>query len=403
MKTEKKNIVIIGAGYGGITAGLRAARLLRKLSDYQIHLIDKNPYHTLKTQLHEAAVRRTRVTIPIDRIIQHRNILFHIEEVDKVDPVNCTVHMGKTVLSFSYLVLAIGGQANFYGITGLKEFAFPLQSFQDAQRIYDHITQLCNMASAEKNEEQRKDLLRFVIGGGGLSGVEFASELADYIVKNTHDCHIPLDEIEIVIVESEKRLVPYMKESFAETIKRKLSEKNVKVITGTKIINQTPENVFFSTGEVLKTRTLIWTGGISISGLMKESGLKRGQSGRVIVDKFLRIDGFPLIYAIGDNALAINPETGNPVPAAAQFALQQGRLAANNIYAEITGKEKTNYRPKVIGEVVSLGRHLAVGWLALPLLKKFTFAGFVGSLLKAAVKEKHIMLLRKESRNWVKY
>jgi NADH:ubiquinone reductase (H+-translocating) len=403
METGKKNIVIIGAGYGGITAGLRAARLLRRYPDYQIHLIDKNPYHTLKTQLHEAAVRRTEVTIPVDRIIRNRNILFHLEEVDKVDPVNFTVHMGKTDLPFSYLVLALGGQANFYGIPGLKEFAFPLQTFQDAQRIYDHITELCSKASAETNEQKRRALLRFVIGGGGLSGVEFASELADYIVKNTHDCHIPLSELEIVIVESEKRIVPYMKESFAETIKKKLTEKKVKVLTGTKIINQTPEAVSLSSGEVLKTKTLIWTGGISISGLMNESGLKTGHSGRVLVDKFLRIEGFSFIYAIGDNALAVNPATGNPVPAAAQFALQQGRLAADNIYAEITGKEKKIYRPKVMGEIVGLGRHLAVGWLALPFLKKFTFAGFVGSLIKTAIQEKHIMLLRKESRNWVKY
>lgn len=403
MASEKKNIVIIGAGYGGITSSLRAARLLCKHSDYQIHLIDKNPYHTLKTQLHEAAVRRTEVTIPVERIIRNRNIRFHLGEADKVNAENKNIHMGDTTLPFSYLVLAIGGQANFYGISGLKDFAFTLQTFQDARKIYEHITELCNMASAETDERKRRALLRFVVGGGGLSGVELASELADYIIKNTHECHIPLNELEVVIVESQKRIVPYMRETFAETIKKKLSEKHVKVMTGTRVVNQTAETVTLSSGEVLRTKTLIWTGGISISGLMEKSGLKTGYSGRVLVDEYLRIMGFPFIYAIGDNALAVNPDTGNPVPAAAQFALQQGRLAADNIYADITGKEKKPYRPRVIGEVVGLGRHLAVGWLALPFLEKFTFAGFVGSLLKVAIQEKHIMLLRKESRNWVKY
>ena len=109
------------------------------------------------------------------------------------------------------------------------------------------------------------------------------------------------------------------------------------------------------------------------------------------------------IFAIGDSANAINPVTGKPVPAAAQFALQQGRLAAENIFAEITGRPKKKYYPKVLGEVVSLGKHLAIGWLALPFFKKVTFVGFLGRLLKTAIREKHIILLRKESRNWITY
>lgn len=98
--------------------------------------------------------------------------------------------------------------------------------------------------------------------------------------------------------------------------------------------------------------------------------MKTGQLGRIIVDEFLQVEGNLFVYAIGDNALALNPYTKEPVPAAAQFALQQGRLVANNIYATIFGGVRRPYRPKVLGEVVSLGRHLAIGWLALPLSKK---------------------------------
>lgn len=154
---------------------------------------------------------------------------------------------------------------------------------------------------------------------------------------------------------------------------------------------------------MLRTKSLIWTGGIRISDLVRESGMKVGQLGRIIVDEFLRAEGYPFIYAIGDSALAMNPYTGKPVPAAAQFALQQGRLVADNIYAEIAGGTRKPYRPKVWGEIVSLGRHLAVGWLALPVLRKITFVGFLGSLLKTAIQEKHIFLLRGESRNWITY
>lgn len=397
------NIVVVGAGYGGITAILRLARLFRKHNEYQIHLIDRNPYHTLKTQLHEAAVRKAEVSIPIDRIIKKRNIIFYLEEVTRIDPHKRTVCMGNRCIPFHYLVIALGSQVNFHGIPGLQENSFPLQMLKDAQLIYDYITQLCSRAASEPIEERRRDMLRFVIGGGGLSGVEFAAELADHAAQCTCNSHVNSHEVEIVIVESGSRIVPHMKESFTARIQKKLFEKGVKIITGTKIVNRTTDTVTLSSGEVLKTKTLIWTGGIRINELAKESGLKIGQLGRIVVDEFLRVEGYSFIYAIGDNALAINPITGKPIPASAQFALQQGRLVANNIYADIFEGVRKPYHPKVLGEVVSLGRHLAVGWLALPFLKKITFVGFLGSLLKTAIQEKHIFLLRRESRNWITY
>jgi len=141
-------------------------------------------------------------------------------------------------------------------------------------------------------------------------------------------------------------------------------------------------------------------GCIHITDLFRESGLKIGKLGRVVVDEFLRAESYPFIYAIGDNALAMNPRTGCPVPTAAQFALQQGRLVAENVHAAVVGGEMKPYFPKVWGEAVSLGRHLAAGWLALPFVKKITFVGFLGSLVKAAIEGKHLLLLRKESRNW---
>ncbi|MFO0795802.1 MAG: NAD(P)/FAD-dependent oxidoreductase, partial [Candidatus Brocadiaceae bacterium] len=389
----KKNLVVMGAGYGGITAALRLARLFRQRLEYQIHLIDRNPYHTLKTQLHEAAIRETEVSIPIDRIIRRRNIVFHHGEVTKIDPKEHIVHIEGGSLPFHYLVIALGSQVNFYNIPGLQEHSFPLQTLRDAQLIYDYITQLCARAAIEPIEERRRDMLRFVIGGGGLSGVEFAAELVDYTNQCTHNHHINSREVEVIIVEAGNRIVPQMEESFATRIHRKLLEKGVKIVTGTKIVNRTTDTAVLSSGEVLKTKALIWTGGIRISELARESGLKIGQSGRIIVDEFLRAEGHPFIYAIGDNALAINPITGKSVPAAAQFALQQGRLVAHNLYADIFEGMRKPYHPKVLGEVVSLGRHLAVGWLALPFLKKITFVGFLGSLLKTAVQEKHIFLL----------
>ncbi|MBK7380025.1 MAG: NAD(P)/FAD-dependent oxidoreductase [Ignavibacteriales bacterium] len=398
-----KNIVIIGAGYGGLTAALRLERLLKKHPFFKVHLIDRNPYHTIKTQLHEAAVRKAEVSIPLYKILKNRNIRFHLGEVKNIDVENKTVQINNGLLGYQFLIIAIGSKVNYYNIPGMAEHSFALQTLNDADKIYEHISNVCAISASEKDENIRKENLRFIIGGGGLSGVEFAGELADHTFKCLTNFNIDTSNVEIIMIEAASRLVPFMDEEFSEKIKRRLNDKGIKVLLNSKITKRTEDEVFLENGEVIKTKNFIWTGGIRVSDLLKHGGLKTGSAGRVIVNEHLQAEGNKYIYAIGDSANAINPVTGKPVPAAAQFALQQGRLAAENIYAEIFGKLKKSYYPKVLGEVVSLGKHLAIGWLALPILKKVTFVGFLGRLLKTAIREKHIILLRKESRNWITY
>jgi len=211
------------------------------------------------------------------------------------------------------------------------------------------------------------------------------------------------DELEIIIIEAADRLVPFMEPGYSQKIKEKLINKGVRVLTKTKIARRTKDEIVLADGKEIKTKNFIWTGGIRVSELLKNGGLETDQTGKVIVDEHLHAKSDNNIYVIGDSANAINPYTGKTVPAAAQFALQQGRVVAINIFSETTGRQKKKYYPKVTGEVVSLGKHLAIGWMALPLIKKVTFVGFLGRLLKAAIKEKHIFLLRKESRNWITY
>lgn len=398
-----KNIVVIGAGYGGLTAALRLERLLKRHPFFKVHLIDKNPFHTIKTQLHEAAVRKAEVSIPLYKILKNRNIQFHLGEVQNIDVENKTVQIKDKLLPYLFLIIAIGSKVNYYNIRGMAKHSFPLQTLYDADKIYEHISNVCARSASEKDESKIKENLRFVIGGGGLSGVEFAGELADHTLNCVANYNVDKSNVEIIIIEAANRLVPFMDENFSERIKNRLIEKGVKVLLGSKIIKRTADEVFLSDRKVIKSKNFIWTGGIRISDLIKRGGLKTSSVGRLIVDEYLQSEGNKYIYAIGDSANAVNPVTNKPVPAAAQFALQQGRLAAENICAEIFGKLKKSYYPKVIGEVVSLGKHLAIGWMALPILKKVTFVGFLGRLLKTATREKHFILLRKESRNWITY
>ena len=207
---ELKNIVIIGAGYGGLTAALRIERLLKKNVFFKVHLIDKNPFHTIKTQLHEAAVRKAEVSIPLYKILKNKNIQFHLGEVKNIDVQNKIIQLDDKQISFQFLVIAIGSKVNYYKIPGMEENSFPLQTLHDADNIYEHISKICARAASENDEMLRKDNLRFVIGGGGLSGVEFAGELADHTSKCVANFNIDNKDVEIIIIEAADRLVPFM-------------------------------------------------------------------------------------------------------------------------------------------------------------------------------------------------
>jgi NADH:ubiquinone reductase (H+-translocating) len=402
-QNEKKNIVVIGAGYGGITAALRLARLFRSSRAFSVHLVDKNPFHTLKTQLHEAAVHKRSVTIDIGRIIRNQNITFRLGSTTAVNLREKTILIGDQPFPFEFLVIALGSQTNFHNIAGLEQFALTLQSASDAEAIYQHISVMCAKASSESDPDLRRQMLRVVVGGGGLSGIELAAELVDHIAQSVKDYHLSASDPEIIVVEAAGDILPASGKELREQVTKRLIEKGVRLLPGTRVVEVSSAGVTLSSGEMLRSGTLIWTGGIRIADVAKESGFSIGQSGRILVNEYLQSVTQPSVYAIGDNALAINPETGNPVPAAAQFALQQGRLVADNIHSVVFGKPQRKYVPKVWGEVVSLGRHLAAAWLALPILRKLTFVGFIASLLKAAIAEKHIILLKKESRNWISY
>ena len=400
MSAVSKPVVVLGAGYGGITATLRLAKLFRNHPDYQVHLADRHPYHLLETRLHEAAARRAEVTVPILGLLKKRKVLFHLAEILKIDLETRKVICLDQEIPFHYLVIALGSKTNFYDIPGLKEYALELKSFHDTLKIRDQIERMFAKAAGIADPVQRKPYLTFVIGGGGLTGVELAAELSEFIEELSLRYRMNPSESNLILIEVSSSILPNLKENLIQRTKRELIEKRVKTLESTRVMEMKPGLVIIQPGQPIQAHTLIWAGGIRISSLMQASGLETGLLGRIVVDEFLRVKNYPQVYAIGDNALAINPKTGQPVPAAAQFALQQGRLVANNIYAEVTGKQRKPYKPKVLGEVISLGRHLSVGWLALPGERRLGFIGFLASLLKRAIAERHLLLLWKESRNW---
>ena len=409
------DIVVLGAGYGGMSCITRISRLFRGDDNIRIHLVDRHTYHLLETRLHERAVREEEITIPIAQFLQKRpNVAFHLGEVTRIDLDGKYVELdygesldsedGGKRLGYDRLVIALGSKTNFYQIPGLQEHAYQLKELSDSEQIREHTERMFALAASESNPLKRKEYLRFVIGGGGLTGVELATEMVERFERLCDEYHISRKEPEMILVELAERILPSLPEKQVQKAIDRMLEMGVILRTGTKVMGMETMKgsmvVKLQPGDPLPTRTVVWTGGIRISDLVAKSGAETGSQGRVVVDEYLQLVRYPGVFAIGDNALAMNPDTGEAVPTAAQFALQQGYLTADNLRRNIKERPLKPYKPKVLGEVISLGKHLAVGYAALPFGSTFRFIGFLGSLIKRAITEKHLFLLWKERQNW---
>lgn len=415
LQSEYTDIVILGAGYGGMSCVTRLSRKFRRQPRVRIHLVDRHTYHLLETRLHERAVRESEVTVPLARFLAKRdNITFHLGEVTRIGLderyVELDFGMSDTTtaqprrIRYDYLVIALGSKTNFYQIPGLEEHAFQLKELDDSERIREHTERMFAIAASETNLNRRKEFLRIVIGGGGLTGVELAAEIAERFDTLSEQYHIDPSEPEVMVVELSNRLLPSLERRQVTRSVEALQMMGIEIVTGTRISGMREEQgrleVLREPGDPIPTRTMIWTGGIRISDLLRRSGAETGAQGRVVVNEYLQIQDYPEVFAIGDNALARNPASEKAVPTAAQFALQQGYLTADNLSRMDAGRVLRRYVPKILGEVVSLGKHLAVGWAALPLGTRFRFIGFLGSLIKRAISERHLFLLWKERQNW---
>ena len=172
---EKVRIVILGAGYGGLYTALKLERFLRKRKsqNHEILLIDKNEYHQLKTELHEATAGKKTfevVTIPLRKLLEHKQISFLQAEIIHMDFLQKTVETAQGQVKYDKLVVALGSQTEFFGIPGLKPHALTLTSIGDAQRIKNHIRKMFRRALKETDKKVRQSVLTFLIGGGGFSG-----------------------------------------------------------------------------------------------------------------------------------------------------------------------------------------------------------------------------------------
>lgn len=380
MKADKKQVVILGAGYAGLRTALRLERLLQHDVDWRVLLIDKYDRHQLKTELHEAAAGRTSfeaASIPMARVLRKKNIDFLQAEATSIDFTQRIVTTTRGKIRYDKLVIALGSETEFFGIPGMSNHAFTLMSIEDAEHIKTHIKGMFAQAKNEKDEAERRAMLTIVVGGGGFTGVELATELIGYMSRLSKQFEIAPNEPELIVVEAGDTVLPGFDLELIKRAQRVMKSMGIRLMLKTLCVSAEADAISLKSGEKIPTRTLIWTGGVRANDLVAESGLKYGPRSRVVVNPYLESVDHPGVYVIGDNALVIDHVTNRPLAPTAQLALQQAEVAAFNIYAEMRGTKRLRYIPHVAGQFVSLGGRKAVGWVW-----KFKVTGFLAWFLK---------------------
>ncbi|HHV19098.1 MAG TPA: FAD-dependent oxidoreductase [Thermoanaerobacterales bacterium] len=373
---SKKKIVVLGGGFGGLTAAQALDKFLRKNKNVEITLINKSPNQIYLTQLHEVAGNRIPedgTLYSLESALDQTRVKLVVDEISKVDVKARKLYGVDNEYTFDYLILACGSEPAFFDIPGMKENAFTLWSHEDALRIRDHIVNMFKIASTEKDVTKRKDLLTFVVGGGGFTGIEMIGELVEWVEDLCIDYNIKRNEVSLMVVEALPKILPTMSDSLIENATNYLKKKGVRILTSSCIANVSSDSFTLESGETINTQTLIWTGGVQANATVADIDLKVGKRNRILVSKYMETSE-PGIYAIGDNC-CYTDKAGNVMPALVESAIQSAKCAAYNISAEINNRPKKPLNLKLHGNMVSIGAEYCVAEVMGLKLKGFLASG----------------------------
>ncbi len=383
----KRRIVIIGAGFGGISL----AKKLKNL-DVQVVVIDKHNYHTFQPLLYQVStsgLEPDSIAYPIRKILYRlNNFYFRLATVQKINVEAKEVVTDIGSLTFDYLVIATGTKTNFFGNTSVQEHAMPMKSVPQALNIRSLMLQNFEKADDAVSLEERKMLMNFCIVGGGPTGVELSGAFAE-LKKNVFPKdykHLNVDNMEIHLFEGADRILPPMSEKASEKATQFLEELGVNIHLKTIVKNYDGEKMTLENGEVMKTKNFIWTAGVTgalLEGFSKET-LIDGVN-RYKVNAFNQIEGYDHIFAIGDIASMSSDEYPTGHPQVAQPAIQQGQHLAKNFERLLAGKTMESFTYFDKGSMATVGRNKAVVDL-----HKLRFGGFLAWFIWMFV---HLMAL----------
>ncbi len=372
--------VIIGGGFGG----LYAAQYLGRCRAARVTLIDRRNFHLFQPLLYQVAtggLSPANIAAPLRTVLRRqKNVEILLAEVVNIDLENRRVlfHQGHPEpVAYDSLIVAAGSTFNYFGHDPWQRIAPGLKSIEDALTIRTRVLRAFEAAELETNVERRRQLMTFVIVGGGPTGVELAGAIAEVAYRTLRHEFRRIDtrQTRIVLVEAQPAILGMFPEDLRQKALAQLTRFGVDVRTGVAVTEIEPECVVLKTGEqrheTIHAETILWTAGVKASPLAeilaRAAGVELDRSGRVPVDAACSLRGRPEVFAIGD--IASYTYEGKPLPALAPVAMQQGRYVAKLICSRASSAPSpAPFRYHDRGTMATIGRSAAVadlGWIKL--------------------------------------
>jgi len=368
-------ILIIGNGFGGTYALKNLHKFFHNDPRIELSLVGEKNYFLFTPLLHEVAtggINPENIIEPIRKVLGCCLKNFYLGKAELINLVNHTVKIGNMLLAYDFLILAPGAQTNFYDIPEAEKYSFPLKSIDDAIKIKNHCIMIMEHASHIIDIEERKKILRFVVVGGGPTGVEFAAELQE-LIKENFSCHYSSEVIKdasVILIQKGLELVP----QFGEKIRKKslevLRKKGIKVLLKTKVKEVGPSHVLLDDDTSIFTKTIIWVAGTKPINIKFNEMVIKSSNGKLVVNEYLQLKNHKKVFAIGDVATFMGANSDTPLLALAQVAEKEAIAVAKNIQLIINGIMPKQFSYHHNGSLISLGQ-----WMAIGEIYNFTFWG----------------------------
>lgn len=385
--SEQKNIVVLGAGYGGILTAKKLAKKLKNDSHVNLTVIDKKPYHTMLTELHEVAANRVpeeAIRIDLEKVFYGRNINLVLDEIEDInfDSKELKGQVGQ--YSYDYLVIGTGSKPTYYGVKGAEEYTYSLWSYEDAIAIKARILDAFQKASLCTSKEERAKLLSFIVIGCGFTGIEMIGELAEWKDELCLNYNIPEEEVKLYVVDMLPKVLPLFKDKLAVKAERRLKKMGVTVLKDSIITEVKADGVVIKDKPEIYAGTTIWAAGIEgndLMGALAEDQITKLARNRIQTDEYLRSVDHDDVFVVGDNIFYVPEGEKHSVPQMVENAEHSAKLVANNLVAAIKNKEMKTYNPTFHGAMVCIGGRYGVAQVG-GKSKQFAFSGFIAMFIK---------------------
>ncbi len=357
MANDKKKVVIIGGGFGGLFTAIDLG------GDAEVTLVSDTDYFCFRPLLYEylsGEVEAWHIAPDYKELLDEK-INFVRGAVEAIDFAGKKVNVStrKEAIDYDALVLAVGGTTNFWNVAGAEELAVPFRGIDDADTLRNRMVKALDLVSPTLAPQDAREKLTFAVVGGGASGVELATKMSDLLVDAFSRRGLR-GEPHVMLIEMSDRVVPGMGEDVRRYVEKTLLEKHIDVHLQTKVLEVKPNSIVSEyNGRQTETETVaaVWTAGVKVNPLIEKLDLAKGKNNLVLTRPTMQAKDFDNVFVLGDIAEVDDVEP--KLAGTAQLAFQESALAAGNIRAFVNGGDLKTKHFEELGEALSLGTHNA--------------------------------------------